>query len=75
MRLRQRNQALEDVDSQVGVPWDLMKTNTICPHERGDSYNIISIQASRLCWILSKIRFNFEDDYSVEVQLSGAENG
>ena len=31
---------------KVGVPWDLMKTNTICPHERGDSYNIISIQAS-----------------------------
>ena len=52
-----------------------MKTNTICPHERGDSYNIISIQASCLYWILSKIRFNFEDDYSVEVQLSGAENG
>ena len=46
MRLCQRNQALEDVDSQVGVPWDLMKTNAICPHERGDSYNIISIQAS-----------------------------
>ena len=34
------------VDSQVGVPWDLMKTNTICLHERGDSYKIISIQAS-----------------------------
>ena len=33
-------------DSQVGVPWDLMKTNTICPHECGDSYNMISIQAS-----------------------------
>ena len=52
-----------------------METNTICPHERGDSYNIISIQASRLYWILSKIRLNFEDEYSVEVQLSGAENG
>ena len=34
------------VDSQVGVPWDLMKTYAVCPHERGDSYNIISIQAS-----------------------------
>ena len=45
MRLCQRNQALEG-NSQVGVPWDLMKTSTICPHERGDSYNIISIQAS-----------------------------
>ena len=46
-----------------------MRTNTICPHERGDSYNIISIEASCLYWILSKIRFNFEDDYSVDVQL------
>ena len=45
MRLCQRNQA-RYVDSQVGVPGDLMKTNTLWTHERGDSYNIISIQAS-----------------------------
>ena len=52
-----------------------MKINTICPHERGDSYNIISIRACSLYWIFSKIKFYFEDDYSVEVELSGAENG
>ena len=46
MRLCQWNQALEGKVCQVGVPWDLMKTNTICSHERGDSYNIICIQAS-----------------------------
>ena len=38
MRLCQRNQAIRGhlryVDSQVGVPWNLMKTSTICPHER-----------------------------------------